>query len=50
MENPGLANGLNVYLGNITYQAVAEDLGYPYVTVMDALREELGDAGLSLAS
>jgi len=49
-ENPGLANGLNVYLGQVTYQAVAEDLGYAYVPALDALREELGEAALSLAS
>ncbi|MCI0507536.1 MAG: alanine dehydrogenase [Gammaproteobacteria bacterium] len=27
-ENPGLKNGLNVYLGQVTNQAVAEDLGH----------------------
>lgn len=31
-QNPGLRNGLNVYLGQVTNQAVAEDLGYAYVS------------------
>jgi alanine dehydrogenase len=29
-DDPHLLNGLNVYHGNITYQAVANDLGYQY--------------------
>lgn len=29
-DNPGLANGLNVYKGEVTYQAVADDLGYTW--------------------
>ena len=30
-NNPGLMNGLNVYKGHVTNQAVADDLGYDYV-------------------
>jgi alanine dehydrogenase len=30
-ENPHLKNGLNICQGNVTYQAVAHDLGYKYV-------------------
>jgi alanine dehydrogenase len=30
--NPGLKNGLNVYLGEVTNQGVAEDLNYTYVS------------------
>lgn len=30
-ENKGLCNGLNVCLGQVTNQHVAEDLGYPFV-------------------
>jgi alanine dehydrogenase len=33
IESPGLSNGLNVFLGKITNQAVAEDLGYEYLPV-----------------
>lgn len=32
-----LLNGLNVHKGMITYEAVAKDLGYEYVTAVDAL-------------
>ncbi len=35
--NPHLAEGLNVHDGNITYRAVADELGYPYVAVRDIL-------------
>ncbi|MGB7654174.1 MAG: alanine dehydrogenase [Novosphingobium sp.] len=35
--NPHLAAGLNVHEGQITYEAVASDLGYPYVPVGDLL-------------
>ncbi|MGD8591965.1 MAG: alanine dehydrogenase [Gammaproteobacteria bacterium] len=40
-QNPGLKNGLNVYLGEVTHQCVAEDLGYTYVSpdeIIDSLR------------
>jgi alanine dehydrogenase len=32
MSNPHLKAGLNVCQGNVTYEAVARDLGYPYVS------------------
>jgi alanine dehydrogenase len=35
--NPHLAAGLNVHEGKITYQAVAQDLGYDYVPVAEVL-------------
>ncbi len=33
-----LANGLNVWNGHITYKAVADDLGYDYISPEEALR------------
>ena len=36
-RNPHLAAGLNVHDGKVTYQAVAEELGYAYVPVGEAL-------------
>lgn len=36
--NPHLAEGLNVHAGKVTYKAVAEELGYEYLPVADALR------------
>jgi alanine dehydrogenase len=36
-QNPGLKNGLNVYLGQVTNQGVAEDLGYVYVPSDDII-------------
>jgi alanine dehydrogenase len=35
--NPHLAEGLNVHAGKVTYQAVAQELGYEYLAVADAL-------------
>ncbi|HTM95924.1 MAG TPA: alanine dehydrogenase, partial [Croceibacterium sp.] len=35
--NPHLAAGLNVHAGQVTYAAVAEELGYPYVPVEQIL-------------
>ena len=35
--NPHLANGLNVHAGQVTYEAVARELGYPYVPVAEVL-------------
>ncbi len=32
MDNPHLKNGLNVANGHVTYEAVAQDLGYAYVS------------------
>ncbi|WP_040204363.1 alanine dehydrogenase [Neobacillus jeddahensis] len=40
-ENAALNLGVNVANGEITYEAVAKDLGYDYVTVEDALAKEL---------
>ena len=36
-ENPHLAEGLNVHAGKVTYKAVAEELGYDYLSTADAL-------------
>ncbi|MDN3018793.1 alanine dehydrogenase [Paenibacillus sp. BSR1-1] len=40
-ENAALKQGVNVANGEITFEAVAKDLGYEYVTVEDALQKEL---------
>lgn len=40
-ENDALKQGLNVANGEITFEAVAKDLGYEYVTVEAALQKEL---------
>ena len=32
-----LLNGLNVHAGKVTYEAVAQDLGYAYVPAREAL-------------
>jgi alanine dehydrogenase len=40
-ENPALKLGVNVANGEITYEAVARDLGYEYMPVEEALRKEL---------
>ncbi|MDA7947483.1 MAG: alanine dehydrogenase [Hyphomicrobiaceae bacterium] len=37
LENPHLLEGLNVYRGKVTYQAVAEDLGYSFTEPATAL-------------
>jgi alanine dehydrogenase len=36
-RDPHLAEGLNVHKGKVTYQAVAEELGYDYRAVSDVL-------------
>lgn len=36
-DDEHLRNGLNVHRGNITYQAVAEGLGYPYQSAEEAI-------------
>jgi alanine dehydrogenase len=36
-DDPHLRNGLNVYFGKITYEAVARDLGYDYLPAAKAL-------------
>ncbi len=40
-ENASLKLGVNVANGEITYEAVAHDLGYEYIAVEDALEKEL---------
>ncbi|KAA9031145.1 alanine dehydrogenase [Niallia endozanthoxylica] len=40
-ENGALKSGVNVAKGEITYEAVAKDLGYSYTNVEDALKKEL---------
>ena len=37
-RDPHLANGLNVHAGNVTYEAVARDLGYDYLSAADILQ------------
>ena len=36
-KDPHLANGLNVFSGHVTYEAVAHDLGYKYLSAEEAL-------------
>ena len=38
-EDPGLADGLNVHAGRVTYPAVASELGYDVLALADALRD-----------
>jgi alanine dehydrogenase len=38
-ENPGLAKGVNVVDGKVTYRPVAEATGQPYAELFDALGE-----------
>ena len=37
--NPFLAQGLNVHAGQVTYEAVAKELGYDYVPVDEVLKQ-----------
>lgn len=39
LEHPGLCDGLNVFMGQVTNEYVAEDLGYTYVSPQEALRK-----------
>ncbi|RWZ51352.1 alanine dehydrogenase [Halobacillus fulvus] len=39
IHNPAIEQGVNTHNGQLTYKAVAEDLGYEYVSVKDAFRE-----------
>ncbi|MGN7402061.1 alanine dehydrogenase [Cytobacillus praedii] len=39
-ENPALAAGLNTINGEVTYEAVAKDLGYEFVSPMEILAKE----------
>jgi alanine dehydrogenase len=36
-EDPHLCKGLNVFRGNITYEAVARELGHAYVPANEAV-------------
>jgi alanine dehydrogenase len=38
LDDPHLMDGLNIYQGHITYEAVARDLGYTYVDPLTVLR------------
>ncbi len=38
-DNKHLCNGLNVHRGQVTYEAVARDLGYNYTPVEQILAE-----------
>jgi len=38
IQDPNLANGLNVHAGHINHEAVAHDLGYDYLSADDALK------------
>jgi alanine dehydrogenase len=39
-QNPGLAKGVNVVAGKVTYEPVAEATGQPYAELFEALGEE----------
>ena len=36
--NPHLGEGLNVHAGKVTYKAVADELGYEYLSVAEDLK------------
>ena len=38
LQDPHLANGLNVHAGHVNHEAVAHDLGYEYLSASDALQ------------
>ena len=38
IQDPHLANGLNVHAGHVNHKAVAHDLGYEYLSADDALK------------
>ena len=40
-DNPALKLGVNVAHGEVTYETVAQDLGYEYVPVEKALQKEM---------
>lgn len=42
-ENKALARGINVINGNVTYQAVAEAHGYPYIPIENLIMKESVD-------
>ena len=39
LDDEHLLNGLNIHAGKVTYEAVAQDLGYSYVSARDALNQ-----------
>jgi alanine dehydrogenase len=39
-QNPGLAKGVNVVDGKVTYQPVADATGQPYAELFEALGEQ----------
>ena len=39
-QNPGLAKGVNVVAGKVTYEPVADATGQPYAELFEALGEE----------
>jgi len=39
LDDEHLLNGLNIHAGKVTYEAVAHDLGYTYVSARDALSQ-----------
>ncbi len=43
LDDPNLREGLNVHLGQITYRAVAEALGYDYLPTHEALKSQHSD-------
>lgn len=40
LEDPNLLNGLNVHIGQITYETIANDLGCRYTPALEALKKE----------
>ncbi|WP_163971153.1 alanine dehydrogenase [Oceanobacillus halotolerans] len=38
-DNPAIKTGVNIMNGNVTFEAVAKDLGYNFVTVEDAMKK-----------
>jgi alanine dehydrogenase len=40
LSNPALAKGVNVYQGQVTYEAVANDLGYPYKSILQLVNPQ----------
>jgi len=39
-QDSALARGLNTYDGQVTYEAVAKDLGYPYAPIIGAIQNK----------
>ena len=38
VQDSHLANGLNVHAGRVTYEAVANELGYEHLSAVEALK------------